>query len=238
MAPKNVNKMTVGELKKLARKRGLRGYSKLKKSDLVKLLESVLPKKEGKAPKAKPVVRVEKPVPALAQAPAPAPAPESFDDGHVLPQSYGTTRLVLLPKNYQWAFVYWDVDSFSRMRLLQGTPKLGIYRGDQLAAKQDLDLESGRYYLEIPDGQGDLRVVLACERDGQFEEIVHSNSISLPRAKISGNATLVFGTPDWVSGKPGPTTPPRPMTEEQLHGYLGKVPNDVPWYRSKRTGNR
>lgn len=238
MAPKDVEKMTVAELKKLAKARGLRGYSKLKKSDLVKLLESVLPRKSAKRPKARPLTKVEKPVPVLTPAPAPAPAPESFDDSHVLPQSYGTTKLVLLPKNSQWTFVYWDVDSFARMRLLQGTPKLGIYRGDQLVAKQDLDLDSGRYYLEIPAGQGDLRVVLACERDGQFDEIVHSNSISLPRGQISDNATLVFGTPDWVSGKLGPTTPPRPMTEEQLYGYLGKVPNDVPWYRSKRTGNR
>lgn len=234
MPQKDLKKMTLEQLKQAAKELGLKGYSTLKKAQLIKKIRAAQPGPEqaASAPTPETSRKTDRtaPAPAVAQ---PRP-PEAFDDGHVLPKSYGDTRLVLVPKNSQWAFMHWDLDASARSRLLNGTPRLAVYRGDNRVAFCDLDLDSGHYYLEVPPGDGPLRVVLGCTRGSGFEEIVHSNAITLPRARMSNNTSTEFGTPDWVSGNPGPTGPPRLLSEGELYSLLGKVPVDVPWYKPRR----
>jgi len=110
-----------------------------------------------------------------------------------LPPSYDENRAVLLVRDPQWAYAYWDLS-----RTLAESAK-GDYR--QILRVQELSGAAGRpayffdvqvprharsWYLKLPGDGRRYRVEVGLHyRDGSFVSAARSNEIEMPRAKPS-----------------------------------------------------
>lgn len=190
----------------------------------------VVEEKPGKAAAAKapakavPVAKVETKQPAKKAIEAPKPAParaakrpaatvtaadfRSIEDADAeLPLEYGDTKVVLLTRDPEWIFVYWEISASTRK-------KFGLDRGnhrkalalrlfelrdgaDINAAEKHYDVPVNDYtsswYLRVPVANANFRVQLGTFKDGgEFLPIATSNEIRSPRMTISEETDVEF----------------------------------------------
>jgi hypothetical protein len=176
-----------------------------------------------------------KPVePAKPQRIAAQPAARPFDEHDILPSTYGRPTAVLLPKNPEWLFLYWDFDAATRMRLVGGAGDIARLRVSKdgvevYAANVPVDVR--RYYVRIPAGGGKVRAELGLHREGEFQPILVSNDVSSPRAAISRDTSISHGAPAWAGDEKGKIPTPFLMSEEQFRALFPDEPVGTPWYR-------
>lgn len=146
--------------------------------------------------------------------------PDSFffgvdDDLGDLPESYGEDRIMLLPREPQWAYVYWDI-SPQKQRQLKGQG--GKHLTIRLYDVTDIDLESEypqnvqeflcgdiarAWYLPIPVSDRTYVVDLGyrCE-DGRWLQIARSPQVKIPALYPSNLVADVFTTIRWEQDLP------------------------------------
>ncbi len=120
-------------------------------------------------------------------APGAVTSPEFWTD---LPFSYNETKLVLLVRDPEWAYSYWDfsIDTWRWIeRFFQSDPKsraiLRIHNLDQNSFQDlDIDLISKNWYIRlgVPDTSFEVELGLI-DSKGKFHLIAKSNRIRTPR---------------------------------------------------------
>jgi hypothetical protein len=125
-------------------------------------------------------------------------------DAHLpqLPDGYGQDRLVLLPRDPNWMYAYWDLQGSSREAAReQGGQNLALrlyeYHDDQLEpmAEHWVQEVSRSWYLPVPSpGQSYLLELGYRKADGGWLPLLTSNRIIVPPAQPSSVIADEFAT--------------------------------------------
>lgn len=120
-----------------------------------------------------------------------------------LPEGYGTTEAVLLPRDPNWMFIYWEIADQTKagVRAKHGTDifekaKQVIRVHDITSdadARKDFDnpvlLEAGSWYINVPEsGRTYYCEVGLCTPEGGFINLVRTNNVPLPAGRLSDAA--------------------------------------------------
>jgi uncharacterized protein len=133
-----------------------------------------------------------------------------------LPEGYGESRIVLMPRDPQWAYAYWDVsNSEKEQKRRQGGQKLslrlydstGINMGRQVPHSMQeygCDELAREYYLQIPVSDRDYIVEIGYRcADGRWLPMVRSASVRIPPMYPSDWVEDHFITVSWEQGLKG-----------------------------------
>jgi hypothetical protein len=101
-------------------------------------------------------------------------------DEEVLPVYHGITKLVLMPRDPWWVFVYWEID---RSLVSGKTLILRVYRQhNRLYASINVG-NTSNWYINLPEPADTVRSELGYLRpNGAFNIIAVSNTVRTPRA--------------------------------------------------------
>ncbi len=135
-----------------------------------------------------------------------------------LPDGYGESRIVLMPRDPQWAYTYWDVpDQHKALLRSQGGQRLAL----RLYDVTDIDAHSQRphsvqqydcdelardWYLPIPVSDRDYLVEIGyLTLDGTWLVLARSNAVRIPPIYPSDWFEDQFITLDWDEDRRGKT---------------------------------
>jgi len=230
---KGLKGKSVKELLELSKQFSLEGYSKLAKSDLVKKLSKQL-KKNAKAPKkekasansskkkttksvSKSASRTTKPKQkstrkrtvgakktkaqkaAKQVVPKAKRRPRAAREAKALPEGYQDGRMVLLPRDPNWLYCYWDPTQAQTNQLADwGVPSLRIIEIDDDGKSQLTQLipitQSARsWYVQIDSpGKKYLAELGLMDEEQVFHIVLASNSSTTPPGTISKKLEAKF----------------------------------------------
>ena len=135
-----------------------------------------------------------------------------------LPQGYGESRIVLMPRDPQWAYAYWDVPSAHKEELRrQGGQQLAL----RIYDVTDVDLNNQaphsvqeylcdemarEWYLPIPVSDRDYAADIGYRcADGRWLVLARSTSVSVPPVYPSDWVEDAFVTVGWNEDLKGKT---------------------------------
>ena len=125
------------------------------------------------------------------------------DWGAPIPEGYGQTRIVLLPRDPRWMFSYWEVteaavleiksrfggDVFSQSQPLIRRFQVQTKNGSVENLRHvdvDVAIEARNWYLQVEEEGTRWVVELGLKRpNGEFILIARSNYVTLPRGSMS-----------------------------------------------------
>ena len=161
----NLASLSMRQLRELARTLGIQRYSA---QDRDSLAESIADRSAGRAETAAAVTPAAEPRPVAAieaeMAPAPRPAAE--------------TRVVFLPRDPQWAYVFWDISEDDRsdalhagasqlcLRVADVTGLAGGSAHPHTLQEVVVDSHATEWYLPVPLSDRDYRVELGYRKGG------------------------------------------------------------------------
>lgn len=162
----------------------------------------------------------------------------SVDEGLPdLPDGYGESRIVLMPRDPQWAYAYWDIPNEHKAELRnQGGQRLSL----RLYDVTDVDLEHQNphnlqqfecdelardWYLPIPVSDRDYLVEIGyLAGDGRWLMLARSQPVRVPPVYPSGWEDDQFLTIDWETELKGQTFF---KLESQTNTELVSAPNGM-----------
>ncbi len=135
-----------------------------------------------------------------------------IDRGQSLQERYGETKIALLPRDPRWIYAYWEIDK-------AGKEEVKRKRGEQIFSRSSLalrfydvtdilfngrnahrqfdvkvDSEIGNWYFQVPEsGRTYLSEIGLLTEQGEFIPFARSNTVSLPKGKISE-----IGDEEWM----------------------------------------
>ena len=116
-----INEMTLRQLRRVASECGVSRYSRMRKDQLLAAIQAIQAMQQQDAVReraAQEVVETAKFN--LGQDDSTVVALASVDEGLPdLPQGYGDSRIVLMPRDPQWAYTYWDISFAAKQELRQ-----------------------------------------------------------------------------------------------------------------------
>ncbi len=125
------------------------------------------------------------------------------DWGASVPENYGTTRIVLLPRDPRWLYSYWEVTEISMKEIISkfGADVLSkalptirrhlvLNKSGKAQSSHFVDvtvaLEARSWYLQVEEEGTSWFVELGLKlENGEFIVIARSNYVTLPRARMS-----------------------------------------------------
>ncbi|PSN18610.1 Rho termination protein [filamentous cyanobacterium CCP5] len=125
------------------------------------------------------------------------------DDGlPELPGGYGESRIVLMPRDPEWAYAYWDIPNQHKEELRrQGGTQLALRLYDVTGSsmqQQGCDELARSWYLRIPISDRDYRVEIGyLTNDGRWLLLAGSNSVRIPPVYPSNWEEDLFTSVDW-----------------------------------------
>ncbi len=144
-----------------------------------------------------------------------------------LPEGYGDSRIVLLPRDPKWAYAYWDITNEHKDELRrQGGQRLALrlydvteidqtYQTPHGMQQQDCDEMARSWYLEIPVSDRDYTVEIGyLTGDGRWLMLARSAPIRVPPIYPSDWVSDQFVTIGFDNSLAGKTV-----------GDLGRQPN-------------
>ncbi|MFZ4641480.1 MAG: DUF4912 domain-containing protein, partial [Nodosilinea sp.] len=143
----------------------------------------------------------------------------TLDDGlSPLPDGYSESRIILMPRDPQWAYVYWDISNGHKEELRrQGGERLALRLFDvtdldltQQAphSMQQLDCDelARQWYLSIPISDRDYQVEIGyLAADGRWLVLARSNTVRVPPVYPSDWSEDHFMTLNWEESLRGKT---------------------------------
>ena len=137
--------------------------------------------------------------------PAAGPEPRpSATESAALPTSYGEDRLVLLARDPEWLFCYWEIRPETAHRAMgqieDTVPVLRVsYRpaggGEDRSYDERIDLFARRHYLHVPAAHHVYRAQLGFRGpDGGFVAALQSNEVFAPPEDVSATVQDQFAT--------------------------------------------
>ncbi len=218
-----LEEMTLRQLRKVASEYEVSRYSRMRKTELIEAIQAIDAKRsKGSAPAA---------APAMASAVAatspgsnsPAPlaveALATVDEGlSDLPSGYGESRIVLMPRDPQWAYAYWDIPHTHKDELRrQGGSRLALRFYDvtdidfsrqspHSLQQYECDELAREWYLPIPVSDRDYvaEIGYLCN-DGRWLVLARSLPVHIPPVYPSEWVEDHFVTVDWQADLRGQT---------------------------------
>jgi uncharacterized protein len=218
----NLDDMTLRQLRRVASTYGVSRYSRMRKSQLLEEIQKIQstqtthsPSTQLEAQLAVEAGKFELGVDVDLTAAELASADEGLGD---LPSGYGESRIVLLPRDPQWAYAYWDIP-------IEHKNELRYHGGQQLALRiydvTDINLEhqsphsiqeypidemAREWYLPIPvsDRSYTIDIGYRCG-DGRWLVLARSASVNIPPVYPSDWIEDIFITIPWEEELAGKT---------------------------------
>jgi ABC-type phosphate transport system substrate-binding protein len=142
-----------------------------------------------------------------------------LDDGlPPLPDGYGESRIVLMPRDPQWAYAYWDTPSSHKEELRrQGGERLALrlydvtdvdlaHQAPHSMQQFDCDELAREWYMQIPVSDRDYRVEIGyLAGDGRWLVLATSNTVRIPPVYPSDWTDEHFMTVAWEESLQGKT---------------------------------
>ncbi|MCC6547293.1 DUF4912 domain-containing protein [Candidatus Sumerlaeota bacterium] len=123
-------------------------------------------------------------------------------DHRELPLDYGDTKIVLMSRDPEWIFAFWEINAETRR-------KMGLVRGkhDKALTVRIYELNNGvpgtfsdvtvndftsSWYFKVPNANSSYRAVVGVIEKGDFKTIATSNTIAIPRHGIAEETSVEF----------------------------------------------
>ena len=219
-----LEEMTLRQLRKVASELGISRYSRMRKAQLLDAIKTIIQKTEQeKLFQDSSPIQEEQQVEAtkfeVGQETTADDTLSSVDqDLGELPGGYGDSRIVLLPRDPQWAYCYWDVPNEHKQELRsQGGQQLAlrIYDVTDINIEQQAphnvqeylcDEMAREWYLPIPVSDRDYAVDIGYRcPDGRWLSLARSASVRIPPVYPSDWIEDNFVTVDWEQELRGKT---------------------------------
>ncbi len=191
-----LEEMTLRQLRRVASEYGVSRYSRMRKSQLLASIQDI---ERSKVPfSSVRVQEVQKPVEAtkfeLGQEDLNGSVITNVDEGLAdLPDGYGDSRIVLMPRDPQWAYTYWDVPNDHKEELRrQGGQQVALriydvtdinldYQSPHSIQEYPSDEMAREWYLPIPVSDRDYVVDIGYRcADGRWLVLARSAPVRVP----------------------------------------------------------
>ena len=221
-----LEEMTLRQLRKVASEYQISRYSRMRKAQLLASIKEAIQKSEQETERFEqnqPAIQEEEQVKAtkyeVGQEDNLKETLASVDeDLGELPDGYGESRIVLMPRDPQWAYAYWDVPNSHKEELRrQGGQQLAL----RIYDTTDIDFSSQaphsvqeylcdemarEWYLPIPVSDRDYVADIGYRcADGRWLILARSASVSIPPVYPSDWIEDAFITVDWNDDLRGKT---------------------------------
>lgn len=228
-----LEEMTLRQLRKVASLLNVSRYSRMRKSQLLTAIQEKEDKMLPSSPSQKSnsfIIQEEQQVEAtkfeVGQDDLTGGPLASVDVGMgELPQGYGESRIVLMPRDPQWAYTYWDIPNEKKEDLRrQGGQQLSLRLYDVTDINLDYETPHNvqeylcdelarEWYLPIPVSDRDYTIDIGYRCfDGRWLVLARSKPVRIPPVYPSDWVEDVFITVNWEKDLRGQTayklTPP------------------------------
>ncbi|MBE7386079.1 MAG: DUF4912 domain-containing protein [Leptolyngbya sp. SIO1E4] len=214
-SPPSLDEMTLRELRKVASEFEVSRYSRMRKTELIEAIQVAQARRMPTAPVPVSAVDGQTEVEAAKFAPSTEPIPTealaSVDEGLPdLPSGYGESRIVLMPRDPQWAYAYWDIPNEHKQELRrQGGARLALrfydvtdidlnYQAPHSLQQYECDEMAREWYLPIPVSDRDYAIEIGylCN-DGRWLLLARSAPAHIPPVYPSDWIEDHFMTVGW-----------------------------------------
>jgi uncharacterized protein len=224
-----LEEMTLRQLRRVASAYGVSRYSRMRKSQLLEEIQRI-ESSRSEAAQTTFTNNLEQPEASLnveaakfeLEAPIPTHTMEELaiaDEGlGEIPGGYGESRIVLLPRDPQWAFAYWDITAEHKQELQrQGGQSLALrvydvtdidinHQSPHSIQEYPLDEMAREWYLSIPVSDREYLVDIGYRcADGRWLVLARSTSIRIPPVYPSDWIEDHFLTINWQEDLRGKT---------------------------------
>ncbi|ACR79102.1 MULTISPECIES: DUF4912 domain-containing protein [Kosmotoga] len=175
---------TIQDLRKFAKMLGLRIKRTMRKRDLIRLLKT-------EANKMKDISSVTSKIstPESKDQPHLPSKPENFD----LPNSYTKDKLVMLPVNSRWVYLYWDFSTETQKRVFECGGKLVlrvydvtniIFDGSNAHKIKEITPsgKTNNWYLKVDFSDANYLAEIGIIENNKFTPLIRSNIVRTPVA--------------------------------------------------------
>jgi len=216
-----LEEMTLRQLRKVASEYSISRYSRMRKSQLLASIQEVQRSKVSFTPSRSPEAQetVEAAKFELGQIDRNGGSLADVDEGLAdLPAGYGESRIVLMPRDPQWAYTYWDVSNEHKEELRrQGGQQLALriydvtdinieYQSPHSIQEYPSDELAREWYLPVPVSDRDyvLDIGYRCA-DGRWLILARSAPVHVPPVYPSDWIEDVFITVNFEEDLAGKT---------------------------------
>jgi hypothetical protein len=218
-----LEEMTLRQLRKVASRYNISRYSRMRKAQLLAAIQAVANEKNESYPSSPSGLEVQETVEAskfeLGQDDPTGGTLASVDEGLTdLPQGYGESRIVILPRDPQWAYTYWDVPNEHKEDLRrQGGQQLALrlydatdidmgHQAPHSVQEYPCDELAREWYVPIPVSDRDYVVEIGYRcADGRWLILARSSTVRIPPVYPSDWIEDVFMTVKWEEDLRGKT---------------------------------
>lgn len=224
-----LEEMTLRQLRRVASRYGISRYSRMRKEQLLEAIQAIEQQSAPTAPTAPmssigaetvltdplevqeqvEATKFEVGVAASGYNPSLASVDQGLSD---LPGGYGESRIVLLPRDPQWAFTYWDVPNEHKAELRsQGGQQIALrlcdatdidlnYQAPHSVQEYPCDELAREWHLPIPVSDRDYVIEIGYRTyDGRWLMLARSAQVRIPPTYPSDWIEDYFVTVDWNS---------------------------------------
>ncbi|AOX01167.1 Rho termination protein [Moorena producens PAL-8-15-08-1] len=236
-----LEEMTLRQLRRVASEYSISRYSRMRKARLLAEIQAIERHKRSTTPS--PIIEAQAKDESsqfeLAQEEPTSDSLVSVDEGLAeLPEGYGESRIVLMPRDPHWSYAYWDIPNEHKKELRsQGGQQLALRLYDVTAIKLDdqsphsiqeypCDELAREWYLPMPVSDRDYVVEIGyrCE-DGQWLVLARSAPIHAPPAYPSKWMEDQFITVNWNDNLQGKTVLKLLPPSQTANGSSSEMPN-------------
>ncbi|MEH2116040.1 DUF4912 domain-containing protein [Nostoc sp.] len=216
-----LEEMTLRQLRKVASEYSISRYSRMRKSQLLASIQEVQRSKNLLSPSRS--LEAQETVEAakfeLGQEDRTGGSLADVDEGLAdLPSGYGDSRIVLLPRDPQWAYTYWDVPNEHKEELRrQGGQQLALriydvtdvdleYQSPHSIQEYPADELAREWYLPVPVSDRDYVINIGYRTaDGRWLVLARSSRVHIPPVYPSDWIEDVFITVNFEEDLRGKT---------------------------------
>ena len=233
-----LEEMTLRQLRRVASECGVSRYSRMRKSQLLASIQEIQRTKFSYSPSRK--LEAQEAVEAakfeLGQEDRTGGSLSSVDEGLAdLPNGYGESRVVLMPRDPEWAYTYWDIPNDRKEELRrQGGQQLALRIYDVTDVNLDIqsphsiqeypcDELAREWYVPIPVSDRDYAIDIGYRcADGRWLVLARSAQVRVPPVYPSDWIEDQFITLDWEEDLSGKTfaelVPPAKKIAQAVNG--------------------
>jgi Uncharacterized protein conserved in bacteria len=181
-----LEEMTLRQLRKVAAELEISRYSRMRKEQLITAIKTAqLSQSEGSPVRPETIVETREVVEAT-KFNVGSQSLTKVDTGTELPQGYGVSRIVLMPRDPQWAYAYWDIPNDHKESLRQQggqTLALRLYdpNSPHIVQEYNCDEFAREWWLPIPvsDRSYVVEIGYRCA-DGRWLMLCRSAAVHIP----------------------------------------------------------
>lgn len=247
----SLEEMTLRQLRRLASSYGVSRYSRMRKLQLVEAIESIELNQQGVEIPSRRFEAQEEVGAAKFNLGQASTSEESLAllDEHLedLPDGYGESRIVIMPRDPQWAYVYWDLPNDAREAVRrQGGEILTLRLYDVTGLEEGVlpslsiqdhscDELAREWYLSLPISDRDYQAEIGYRTQvGEWLPLAQSGRVHVPPiypsewvedyfVKVSWEEELVDRSP--IYALQIPANIPQRVTEEWVFHASSEYPN-------------